>query len=84
MKRLQKIFIPLIQNRLLAHQHTTIFTNFKILLNVLQNHIHTEDSLVKDDFTHRNKHKEFLHRIRQLEIEMKEHIHLYDSKMHKL
>ena len=84
MERLQRIFIPLIQNRLLAQQHTAIFTNFKILLDVIQNHINTEDLLLKDDYTHRNKHKAFLHRIRQLEIEMKEHINLYDSNMHKL
>ena len=89
MDRLKKIIQPII----IKYQHDAIKTNFDILKTVIHNHIDSENFLldvrneVKPDThmdvndkikKHKEKHAEFLQKIYELELELDNHIKLYD------
>jgi hypothetical protein len=100
MDRLQKIIQHVKQHSVIIYQHDAIAINFRILKEVLQNHIDSENILLDIrneckpathmDITqkierHKQEHELFLQKINELEEEFINHIETYDKRhIHKL
>jgi len=100
MDRFKKIIQHFKQHSVIVYQHDSIAINFRILKEVIQNHIDSENMLLdirnecKPDLhmdvtdkinTHKREHELFLQKINELEEEFISHIETYDKRhIHKL
>ena len=92
MNRLQTI----IQHLLIKYHHGVISDNFDILRHVIEGHIvlegkvftcndNIQSDVIDEIKEHTGKHKEFLLKVIDLELDLKEHFQSYDRiRIHKL